>query len=279
MSNEFAVWRAIDGKGDHPTDPNWGAAGRAEPRLTPSDPSANDVVGGSDLPSARDISNSIARQAAPTETAEGYSDMLWAWGQFVDHDLDLTPEGEEAAPIAVSQGDPEFDPYFTGGQTIGFHRSVPIIDEADAGERNYPNIITSYLDASMVYGSDAETAASIRGDGAYLYIDADGFLPKDSSGQYMGGDVRSGENVGLTSLHTLFAREHNRVVDELTDRDPDLSAEELFTLARRVIETEIQNITFDEFLPKILGDGAIGDYQGFDASVDPTGAAPLKWST
>jgi peroxidase len=277
MPSDFAAWRTIDGKGDHPTNPNWGAVGIAQPRLTPSDPSTYEGVGGSGLPSARDISNIGARQAAPSETAEGYSDMLWSWGQFTDHDLDLTPVGDEPAPIAVLPGDAEFDPAFTGTQTIVFHRSSPTSDGEEAGGRNYPNDITSYLDGPMAYGSDTETAAAIRGDGAYLYIDADGFLPKDTSGQYMGGDVRSGENVGLRSLHKLFAREHNRIVDELADRDPDLSTEELFTLARRVIETEIQNIRYDEFLPKNFGEGASGDYQGFDASVDPSIA--LEFST
>ena len=122
----------------------------------------------------------------------------------------------------------------------------------------------------MVYGSSEDQHAAIRGDGGKMLLDDDGFLPKDSAGQYMGGDVRSGENVGLTSLHTVFAREHNRIVDELADRDPDLSDDALYTLARRVVETEIQKITYDEFLPKILGEGALGDYAGFDADVNPT---------
>ena len=114
----------------------------------------------------------------------------------------------------------------------------------------------------MVYGSSEDQHAAIRGDGGKMLLDDDGFLPKDSAGQYMGGDVRSGENVGLTSLHTVFAREHNRIVDELADRDPDLSDDALYTLARRVVETEIQKITYDEFLPKILGEGALGDLAG-----------------
>lgn len=193
--------------------------------------------------------------------------MLSSWGQFVDHDLDLTGEGEEAAPITTPVGDPEFEPFGTGTGRIGFHRSK----FTDAGgEQSYGNEITSFMDASMVYGSNEEKYAEIHGDAGKMLLDEDGFLPKDAAGQYMGGDVRSGENVGLTSLHTLFIRKHNRLVDELSERDPDLSDEALYTLARRIVEAEVQKITYDEFLPKILGEGALGDYEGFDATVDPT---------
>jgi peroxidase len=194
-------------------------------------------------------------------------DMLWSWVKFVDHDLDLTVEGEEAAPFTVPMGDPDFDQLGTGEATVGFHRS----NHTDiGGERAYGNEITSYLDASMVYGSSEDQHAAILGGGGKMLLDDDGLLPKDSAGQYMGGDVRSGENVGLTSLHTVFAPEHNRIVDELAERDPGLSDEALYTLARRIVETEIQKITYDEFLPKILGEGALDEYAGFDADVNPT---------
>jgi hypothetical protein len=61
----------------------------------------------------------------------------------------------------------------------------------------------------------------------------------------MGGEVRSGENVSLTRLHTIFAREYNRIVDELAERDPDLSDEALDTLAHCMLETETQKTTYD----------------------------------
>ena len=267
MSEAYNAWRAINGAGDHPANADWGITGALEIRLTEADPDAYGGLAGGDRPNPRAISNVVSHQTEETETHEGFSDMLWSWGQFVDHDLDITGESEDAAPIAVPTGDPDFDPLGTGEATIGFHRS----NHTDiGGERAHPNEITSYLDASMVYGSSEDQHAAIRGDGGKMLIDEDGFLPKDSAGQYMGGDVRSGENVGLTSLHTVFAREHNRIVDELAERDPSLSDEALYTLARRVVETEIQKITYDEFLPKILGEGALGDYAGCGADVNPT---------
>lgn len=267
MTDTLDQWRAIDGEGDHPTNGDWGKTGALEIRLTDYDADAYGGLAGSDLPSARAISNAVVKQSGDTETEAGFSDFLWTWGQFVDHDLDLTGESEDAAPIAVPIGDPEFDPLGTGDATIGFHRST--YTDID-GERAYGNEITSFLDASNVYGSSQAQSDAIRGVGGKMLLDSDDYLPKDADGQYMGGDVRSGENVGLTSMHTLFAREHNRIVDELADRDPDLSDEALYTLARRVVEGEIQKITYEEFLPKILGEDALDDYTGFDASVDPT---------
>ena len=42
------------------------------------------------------------------------------------------------------------------------------------------------------------------------------------------GDVRANENPALTSLQTLFVREHNRRADELALADPQLTDEQLY---------------------------------------------------
>ena len=62
------------------------------------------------------------------------------------------------------------------------------------------------------------------------------------------GDLRANENVALTATHTLFAREHNRIVDALPQ---SLSDEERFQIARRVVGAEQQYITYEEFLPAL----------------------------
>jgi hypothetical protein len=80
------------------------------------------------------------------------------------------------------------------------------------------------------------------------------------------GDVRANENVVLTAIHTLFAREHNRIVAALSHSG--LSDEDRFQLARRVVGAEIEYITYNEFLPA-LG-VRLHAYRGYNPNVNPT---------
>ena len=76
--------------------------------------------------SAREISNVVSDQAGQDIISNsGLSAMIYAWGQFIDHDLDLTPtNGAEPLSIAVPMGDTQFDPNSTGAQTIDTTRSI-----------------------------------------------------------------------------------------------------------------------------------------------------------
>src|SRR5439155_25216190 len=82
---------------------------------------------GADRPSARFISNTVADQGDEDITSDRMlSAMIYAWGQFLDHDLDLTPNANPAQPfnVAVPAGDPSFDPAGTGTQVVPLNRSV-----------------------------------------------------------------------------------------------------------------------------------------------------------
>ena len=95
----------------------------------------------------------------------------------------------------------------------------------------------------------------------------------DSMGQLFGhpdqavvaGDVRANENDALTAIQTLFAREHNRIVALLP---ANLSQQQKFEIARRVVNAEEQYITYNEFLPA-LG-VRLPAYRGYDPNVDPS---------
>ena len=58
-------------------------------------------------------------------------------------------------------------------------------------------------------------------------------LPK-LEGEFTGGDVRARENPGLTSLHTIFVREHNRIATALGANGlQGHSDEDLYQITRR----------------------------------------------
>ena len=81
--------------------------------------------------------------------------MAYKFGQFLDHDFVLTEGSMEPAPIPV----PDYDPVFAGNGIIRFNRSLGI---PGSSPRQQANIITSYIDASNVYGSDEVVASWLR---------------------------------------------------------------------------------------------------------------------
>ena len=238
--------------------------------MAPSSLGPNGEMAGDDRPNPREVSNILSQQHGATHTAGGASDFLWIWGQFLDHDLSLSgAESEITAHIEVPVGDPFFDPFGTGEAIIPFTRVAHHHD-------GYHNEITAYIDASMIYGSTGEMVAAMRDAGGKLKMTENGLLHRDGDG-FLTGDVRAAENVALTSMHTLFTREHNRLVEELAERDPMLTDDELFEAARARVEALVQTITFKEFLPILLGEDAFGAYQGYDAGVNPSIA--IEFST
>lgn len=85
--------RSYDGTGNNRRHPTWGSSFSHLQRLAPArytDGVAS--IAGSDLKSAREISNLLVSQAdgESIENTFNTSDYLWQWGQFIDHDIGLT---------------------------------------------------------------------------------------------------------------------------------------------------------------------------------------------
>ena len=93
--------------------------------------------------------------------------------------------------------------------------------------------------------------------------------PTPDNDLFLAGDVRANENVVLSSMHTLFVREHNRIAVELTTVHPTWTDEQLYQRARQINIAQWQAIVYGEYLPTLLGTDVVPDYTGYDATIDP----------
>jgi hypothetical protein len=283
--------RSYDGTGNNRNNPEWGSSFAQLQRLGAanySDGISSMVF--ADRAGPREISNTIVHQAEGENlpNAFGTSDMLWQWGQFIDHDLDLTDGStDESQDIAIPTGDPFFDPAGTGTAVIPFSRALYDPDTGTGldNARQQENEITSWIDGSMIYGSDKERADALResGNSPFLATSDGNLMPLNTqnlvnangpfaepTSLFLAGDVRANEQAGLAAMHTLWMREHNRIAAQLMDENSNDSADEVFEAARRLVVAKIQLITYQEYLPALLGNNALPRYEGYDPSVNPT---------
>ena len=273
--------RTFDGTGNNLVDPELGSTDEQLARIVEAQYADGvHAPGDAGLPSAREVSNAVAAQSESIVNDRFLTDFVWIWGQFIDHDITLSGESHESYDIEVPDGDPLFDPFGTGRATIPLDRSHAEPDAA--GVMQQTNLITAFLDGSAVYGSDAARAAALRtfeggklkvSDGDLLPLNTDGLENAggaDNPSLFLAGDVRANENVGLISLHTLFVREHNRLCDLLERNRPGWGDEKVYQWAREWVTAEMQAITYNEWLPALLGAQAPGVYGGYDQTADPT---------
>lgn len=67
------------------------------------------------------------------------------------------------------------------------------------------------------------------------------------------GDVRSNENLHLTTMHLIWVRQHNLLAKTLAEINPDWNDERIFQESRKILAAQMQHITYNEFLPILLG--------------------------
>ena len=255
-------------------------------------------------PSARFISDTVILDKQADETP--FTHILMQWGQFLDHDLDLSPEIEEECeeciftevcdPIRVSPHDEEFgNGTLNNGNCLPFRRSLPSCPTDTPGSfspREQLNAITSFIDGSMVYGSTEEVGDALREfKGGLLRVGpnfpanqpslpvideetAEFIACPDRDDCFLCGDARCNEQISLTMMHTIWVREHNRCAKELAGINPFWDDERLYQECRRIVGALIQKITYRDYLPKVFGvenyDFFVGPYPGYLPDVDPS---------
>lgn len=273
--------RTYSGQGNSLQKPEMNQAGSVYARqVEPSYSDSYEVPSGLDRPNPRTISNAVSAQSEVTTDARQLSAFSWTWGQFLDHDMVLTPSGERPdLSVTVPKGDPHFDPMGGGKAIIPVARSL---GKYEQGRREQYNDASGWIDGSMIYGSNKERADALRAfQGGRLKESESGFLPYNKDGLdnedpfrgdparlFLAGDRRANENLALTSLQTVFLREHNRLVGELAQKYPAAGDEELYQAARKIVGAQVQKITYDEFLPSLLGEDALPPYQGYKPETD-----------
>ncbi len=284
--------RTIDGSENNLANPEWGAHGTQILRLTDVNyVDGSGLINDEFMPNERRVSNVIFNQEGLINDFDSHSDYVWAFGQFLDHDISLV-ESNIAEDISIIV--PNGDEVFPVGSTISLARSTAVEGTGVGADnpRQYSNEVTAYLDGSVVYGSSIERATWLRtnaGDGKLKTSEGD-LLPWNTmSGEYnddfdptapfmaddtrsgdkmfVAGDIRANENPLLLTIHTMFVREHNRLCDVFANQNPNWDGERLYQESRRMIGAYIQSITYEEWLPSI--DIDIPEYTSYKPNVNP----------
>lgn len=291
-------YRPITEVGNNVANPTQGTAGTDLLRVSPV--AYADGISSPSLPqnaSARVISDILNNQAVPgnitqdiqTVNGDSLSDFGYAWGQFLDHDMDLTPTNpNETLQILADPNDPSQ----MGNQTFDRSAFDPTTGTSTSNPRQQITAVTAYLDLSQVYGSTDAIADALRTfSGGQLKTSPGGLLPYDNSTYFtpaqlavinmandaqavptqdlfVTGDVRGNENIELTVLQTLFVRNHNLIASELQQEHPGWSDEQLYQEARKINIAEYQYITYTQYLPDLLGPNALPAYTGYNPNVD-----------
>ncbi|XP_007536196.1 lactoperoxidase isoform X1 [Erinaceus europaeus] len=319
-----STYRTITGNCNNRRNPELGAANRALARWLPAEYedgislpfgwTPGRTRNGHPLPLAREVSNQIASYLGEENVLDqSWSLLLMQWGQIVDHDLDFAPDtelgssqyskaqcdeyciqGGNCFPIIFPPNDSKVK---TQGKCMPFFRAgfVCPIAPYQSLAREQINALTSFLDASLVYGPEPSLAIRLRNlssplgllavnqevsDHGLAYPPFDNKKPSpcefiNTTARvpcFLAGDSRASEQILLATSHTLLLREHNRLATELQRLNPQWDGETLYQEARKILGAFMQIITFRDYLPIVLGDEMqkwIPPYQGYNKSVDP----------
>ncbi|HLW90438.1 MAG TPA: peroxidase family protein [Roseiarcus sp.] len=254
--------RSADGSFNDLSSPWMGMAGARFGRNMPIDETFGERAPGLYTPNPRTISRELLarREFIPVPHLNV---LVPAWLQFMVHDwLSHGPNDKETPPHDIAL--PEGDEWPEKKMQVLRTKPDPRRDASDAGRpETYRNTETHWWDASQIYGSSRARQIEVRSDPATgllredgkIHLDEKGHLPIENHRKF--GDLeRAGMNgnwwIGLSVMHTLFAREHNAIVDRLRIDYPTADGEWLFQKARLVNAALIAKIHTVEWTPALL---------------------------
>ncbi|GMS96928.1 hypothetical protein PENTCL1PPCAC_19103, partial [Pristionchus entomophagus] len=272
------------------------------------------------LPSTRVISNKIFAEASMPSFDPKYNHLLMQFGQWVTHDIVFTPlvvgptgamldctacESADitsnCAPIEIPEEDMFFPPRTDIGRKACIRMTRAINGQTGLGQRAQINQNSHFLDLSQVYGSTDCVAKSLRTfqDGQMkMYVTDVHNLPPQNINDincqsqksspaslcFLAGDSRNSLQPGLISLHTVYLRQHNKWAELIRVLRPMWNDEQIYQETRRLMVALYQSHVYSEYLPKIIGQNKMREFNLmpsgleniYDANVNPSVAAEFS---
>ena len=175
--NPHNPFRTLNGVCNNLGDPFRGAALTPFRRLLPPDyadgkSEPREAVGNGRFPNARSVSLDLFKDVE--ERSQELTHMAMVFGQFLAHDITLAGQPEDFTCDGSCQPGPQNecfgipanradDPAFPGDDGVNciiLRRSKPCDEKAKIREQE--NLLTSYIDASHVYGNNEKESEDVR---------------------------------------------------------------------------------------------------------------------
>jgi hypothetical protein len=256
----YERWRSADGSFNSLEHPRMGMAGTRFGRNVPLPDAVPDNGDALLDPSPREISRVLlARQDFIPATTLNL--LAAAWIQFETHNWfshgEPAPGNEFRIPLARDDDWPDAIDH-----CMHVRRTLADTTSREAwlgGTPTFRNFNSHWWDAGQIYGSSRDKQLQIRsGRDGMIALGGDGLLPDDPT--HPGIDFTGFNDnwwIGLSLLHTLFAREHNAICHALRQRYPTWDDEALFQHARLINGALIAKIHTIEWTPGILAHPAL----------------------
>ncbi|XP_041989070.1 peroxidase-like [Aricia agestis] len=292
----YTRYRSLDGSCNNLENPGWGTTKSTYMRLLENRYSDSifklpRMDTGDNMPNARELSIRLFKDKITYDIELNVNGMQW--GQVITHDMSKLEEATDAAgqtlvccrngkltsevltnefcaPVIVPYNDRVHRP----GSCLEFVRADTdrhIGCVSDDQEANQLNMVTPFMDSSMIYGSTDEESNALRSfeNGNLETVTRRGrewppqaqdpeetcegdALPGEPC--YKGGDTRINQNTELSVLQVLLLLWHNFIADGLSEVNPQWDDQTLFQEARSIVVAVLQNINYYEYLPYLLGE-------------------------
>lgn len=256
-SPEQRIYRTYDGSYNDLSDPRMGAAGATFGRNMPlqeqPEDSPNPIL--------------VARKLMDRQDfipAKILNILAASWIQFQVHDWvahERRKLGEDDDVVPVPEGYPDWKnrPELDPERTMRIAGNIPKAGADDPFL--FANENSHWWDGSQIYGVNYQAAMELREGpknrkGPRLKLTKEGYLPENVHGFELTGFNESWW-LGLSTLHTLFAREHNVLCDALQREYPNMHDERVYQTARLIVSALIAKIHTVEWTPAILGTQAL----------------------